>query len=305
VVCGAGRLRAPLLHSHFGDVGWAYARPARRLGLRHVVTFYGRDVNYLPQSDFRWRERYAELFASVDLVLCEGPFMAGALRRLGCPPDRVRVHALGVDLSRIPYRPRAYRSGKTLRVFIGAAFREKKGIPTALDALGRLRGEIPFTVTIAGDAPRDRRGRIEAERIHDAVNRHGLADRVRFLGAISHERFLEEAFAHHVALAPSQTARDGDTEGGAPVSLIELAASGMPVVSTTHCDIPGVIRHGVSGLLAAERDARALARHVRFLASHPDAWRAMTWEARRRVETSFDARIQGLRLAEVYRHLAT
>jgi colanic acid/amylovoran biosynthesis glycosyltransferase len=300
----AERIGAPLLHSHFGNVGWAYARPARELGLKHVVTFYGWDVNYLPRSDPRWLDRYPEMFDQVDLVLCEGAFMAHAVRRLGCPPQKLRVHPLGVDLSRIPFRPRTYRPGEPLRVFIGAAFREKKGIPTALDALGRIREKVPLEVTIAGDAPADRRGRIEKERIRNAVARHGLERRVRFVGALSHEAFLATALDHHVYLAPSQTARDGDTEGGAPVSLIELAASGMPVVSTNHCDIPDVVASGVSGLLAAERDPEGLARHLRFLAANPAAWPGMVHAARKRVETAFNARIQGELLAEVYRHLA-
>ena len=64
---------------------------------------------------------------------------------------------------------------------------------------------------------------------------------------------------HDVFLAPSVTASNGDTEGGAPVAIIEMAASGMPIVSTRHCDIPSVVLDGVTGLLAAERDSEGLA----------------------------------------------
>ncbi len=51
---------------------------------------------------------------------------------------------------------------------------------------------------------------------------------------------------HHLFLSPSVTAPDGDSEGGAPVSIIEAAATGMPVVSTTHCDIPQAVDDGVT-----------------------------------------------------------
>src|SRR5690606_39794503 len=58
---------------------------------------------------------------------------------------------------------------------------------------------------------------------------------------------MDAAYRHHVFLSPSITASDGDTEGGAPVGLIEMAATGMPVISSRHADIPEVIEHGVGG----------------------------------------------------------
>ena len=65
---------------------------------------------------------------------------------------------------------------------------------------------------------------------------------------------------------------DGETEGGAPVTLIEMSAYGMPVVSTLHCDIPEVILDNRSGFLVPERDADALAERLEFLIAHPQKW---------------------------------
>ena len=83
VVGWARRCGARLLHSHFGNRGWQDLGAARRAGLPHVVTYYGYDVTDLPTRDARWRERYQALFGQVDRVLCEGPFMAAAVARLG------------------------------------------------------------------------------------------------------------------------------------------------------------------------------------------------------------------------------
>ena len=41
---------AAILHSHFGHVGWLDLGAVRRCELRQVVTFYGQDLNYLPQA---------------------------------------------------------------------------------------------------------------------------------------------------------------------------------------------------------------------------------------------------------------
>ena len=74
----------------------------------------------------------------------------------------------------------------------------------------------------------------------------------------------------------------------AAYSLIEMAATGIPIVSTRHADIPEVIEHGVGGLLAKERDVDGLVDHLRWLMDHPDAWFVLTRAARMRVERDFD-----------------
>lgn len=291
---------AGVLHSHFGFMGWEGMPVARRLGLRHVVTFYGMDVNHFPQADSQWLGRYGELFGEVDAVLCEGPHMGRCIVELGCPAEKVRVHHLGVRVEEIEYRPRQWRPGEALRVLIAASFREKKGIPYAVEALGRLAATgVEVELTIIGDALPGVQSVREKERILAAVAASGL-ERVRMPGVLGYEAMMGEAYGHHVYMAASVTAADGDTEGGAPVAILDMAASGMPVVGTRHCDIPELVEDGVSGLLAEERDVEGLAERLRWLVEHPQAWEAMAAAGRRRVEEQFDARRQGERLGEVY-----
>ena len=56
---------------------------------------------------------------------------------------------------------------------------------------------------------------------------------------------------------------NGDTEAGAPVAILEAQATGLPVISSYHADIPEVVVDGKSALLAPERDAETLAKHLR------------------------------------------
>ena len=304
----AERGEAQILHSHFGQTGWADRKIARRLGLRHVVTFYGYDLSYLPQQDARWRDRYRELFSGVDLVLCEGSHMAATLEGLGCPSDRLRVHHIGIDTQRFVFRPRVRERRDPLRVLIAATFTEKKGISLALEALARIDGgegidgSVPLEVTLIGDSSG---GRNDAEkvRILDTVERLGFARKVRWLGYQPHSVFLQEAYDHHVYLSPSITARDGDCEGGAPVGLIEMAATGLPVVSTRHCDIPEVIEDGVGGLLADEGDVAGLVAHLRELMANPRHGVELARAARARIEIHYELRRQSAALAEIYRSL--
>lgn len=296
--------RPHVIHSHFGPEGWRNLAVADRNGSAHVVSFYGYDVNYLPRAHPRWRRRYREVFERADLVLCEGEHMAQRLAGLGCRPHVGRVHRLGVDLAGLDPRPRRWRRPQRLRVLIASTFREKKGIPVALEALGAIRRDVDLEVTIVGDATAAAGSAQERERILTAVADNGLAGRVHLPGMLPHAELLERAYRHHLFVAGSLEARDGDTEGGAPVTIIEMAATAMPIVSTFHCDIPGVVRHGESGFLARENDADDLARQLRRMIALCDRWPSMGINGRRWVESRFDAITQGRRLAAMYEEVA-
>jgi colanic acid/amylovoran biosynthesis glycosyltransferase len=299
----ARRIRPAVVHSHFGNVAWENIWTARVAGAAHVATFYGYDVQRLPAEDRRWLGRYRRLFDLADCVLCEGPHMRDCLLKLGCRPQKARVHHLGVQTERLAFRPRRWHRGQTLRVLIAASFVEKKGIPYGVAALGNLRDEVDLELTIIGDARNDALSRQEKGRILEALAASGLTARTRLLGYQPYEVLVREASDHHVFLAPSVTAKNGDTEGGAPVTIAEMAATGMMILSTFHCDIPHVIPDGECGLLAPERDVPALVCQFRRLLARPETWPAMAEAARRRIETEFNAATQGSKLAQIYRGL--
>ncbi|MFO8030432.1 MAG: glycosyltransferase [Cyclonatronaceae bacterium] len=303
------RIGPDILHSHFGPVGWKNHRVLRPFAssrlrkIRQVVTFYGQDVDHLPRVDPDWIKRYREMFDEVDMVLCEGPFMAGKVAELGCPKDRLRIHHLGVDLERIPFELRPWRNGEPFRILMAAAFRPKKGLLYGFRALEQLSFRFDLHITLVGDSTGDPTSNREKQRLMDYLRSSPISDHVTLTGFISSGQLIETARQHHIYLAPSVTADDGDSEGGAPVSLIEMAASGLPVVSSRHCDIPGVIIHGETGLLAGERDVDEIAACLEQLMAEPQKWPVMTRKARRHIEKNFDAGTQGAELSKIYQEI--
>ena len=287
---------ARLLHAHFGHQGCRCLRTRRATGLPMVTSFYGYDASR-DQADPRWRRIYRELFAEGDCFLAEGGAMARRLEEVGCPQTKVRVHHLGVCLDEIKFKPRAPDEGR-IRFLICAHFREKKGIPYALQALARARAMKGFSceLVLVGDGP-------EKGNIERLLHESSLAEITSMRGSLSYPEVLGEISRCHLLMQTSVTARDGDSEGGAPVILLDAQAAGMPVIATRHADIPEYVRDEQSGLLAPEKDVEALAGCIIRLVDNPDRWSEMGKAGRRHIAEQYNAETQGVRLESIYDEL--
>ncbi len=282
-----------LLHAHQGWEGARTVHLKRKLGLPFITSFYGRDATVMPRKLY-WRILYRRLFEEGDIFVAEGKFMGRTLERIGCPPEKIRVVHLGVDLSRIPFAERVPGPGGEVVGLIAASFREKKGIPYALEAVARASRRFPgLKLKVIGDGP------MRAE-IEMRAREPDLAGRVDLLGFRPFPEYLVELQRAHFLLAPSVTARDGDGEGGAPICILEAQGAGMPVIATMHCDIPEATLPGTSALLSPERDVDALTANLERLLDRPEQWGAMGRAGRTHVETQFDIMKQGARMGDLY-----
>lgn len=114
---------------------------------------------------------------------------------------------------------------------------------------------------------------------------------------------MREAYGHHIFLHPSVTAVDGDTEGGAPVCIAEMLATGMPLVSTWHCDIPEVVGTAHQAYLAEERDIDGLVVALIRLLGHSERWTVLAQEGRQHIEKEYSQAHQAKRLAVHYQRV--
>ncbi|WP_084298364.1 glycosyltransferase [Actinoplanes friuliensis] len=182
-------------------------------GVRHVVATEYHVHGTGPRALYLASERLGRITIAVS------PAIAGRLRAWGVPPERIAVIAKGVDAAEFRYDPQ-----------LRAAARERLGIAAdvpVIGALGRLEpgkrfdrliravGEVPDAVLLlVGDGP----ARASLERL--AVI-EGVADRVRFAGAVTHAR--EMLCAMDVFASPS----DEDTFG---LVVLEALACGLPAL---------------------------------------------------------------------------
>ena len=245
----------------FGQEGYRCLSAKQRTDIPLITTFYGLDVSALPRQK-KWQKRYKRLFAEGDLFLVEGPFMGEQLIALGCPANRVIVQHLGVDLEKIPLRTDPTPEHPIVLTY--SVFREKKGLKYAIQAYAKIAKKYPDAqLRMIGDGPLRPHLQAEIRNLH-------LENRVKMLGLLPHPAALEELKRATILLYPSVTASDGDTEGGAPVALIEAMAMGVPIVSSQHADIPEVVIDKTCGLLYPERDIAGLAEGLDTLLSSPE-----------------------------------
>jgi colanic acid/amylovoran biosynthesis glycosyltransferase len=108
-----------------------------------------------------------------------------------------------------------------------------------------------------------------------------------FLGGLGDADMRMWLSRARIFAGPSITTPDGDA-GALGMVFAEAQATGLPVVSSYHGGIPEVVRDEQTGLLAPERDSKALARHISRFLTDDEFWRACCDRAQDWVAESFD-----------------
>ena len=292
------RFRPGILHSHFGYVAVGDCRLHTSLSIPWLVSFYGADVYELGrQAD--WRDEYARLFEQATLFLALGPEMGARLEALGCPRAKIVVHPLGVDIDALPSRQRLLGRGSPLRILCAGTFREKKGIEYAVRGAAQARRlGVDLHLTLVGDVSGKRGDLATKEAVFREIDRLHMNDVVSHHPFVPFDQLIQIALASHVFVAPSVTSHDGDAEG-TPFVIQQMMATGMPVISTVHSDIPfifGEHRHR----LVRERDADAIAAQLACYAAEPEKLVVEGAALRQRIRTAFDVRARAAELSDIY-----
>ena len=284
--------RPALIHAHFGTDGLLVMPLARALGVPLVTSLRGYDVTrsdsaLLGSGRLSWiryalgrkrLQRGGALFLAVSDALRER-----AIAR-GYPEARTLTHYNGVDLDR--FRPGKTPAEPGLILHVGRLV-EKKGTKILIEALVRIAGA---KLVIIGDGPLRKTLERQAQE---------LGNRVRFLGELPSDEVANWMRRASVLAAPSVTAPDGDAEG-LPNVVVETAASGLPVVGTTHSGIPEAVEEGTTGFLVPEGDAGALAARLAELLGSESLRRDMGAAARRLAEHKFSRQRLTERLEAIY-----
>lgn len=253
---------------------WAEASAAavRHAGRRYVLALHGGN---LPAFARRWPRRVSNLLRGAARVTAPSPYLAQELR--GYRPG-IAVIPNALDLARYEFR---LRSAPVPHLVWLRAFVEHYNPRMAVRVLRALAGDFPEArLTMIGSD----RGDGSLQRTRKLAEDLGVAGRVEFPGGVAKS-------AVPLWLNRGDIFLNTTNVDNAPVSVMEAAACGLCIVSTTAGGIPYLLRHETDSLLVPCGDSGGMAEQVRRLLNEPELAEAISRNGRAMAESRDWSRI--------------
>ncbi len=261
-----------LIHAHFAREATEKAWELSRLtGIPFTFTAHGYDIHRKPPLDFRARAEAARSVITVSEANRDH-----IVKTFGVLPAHIQVIPCGVDTEHFHPLETLTSEESTAAPLVVCVARHVavKNLGLLLDACAVLRDRgVRFRCAMVGDGPL----RTELEAKRSALRLEAV---VQMTGAATQSdvrRWWQRAVLGVLT----------SNNEGMPVSLMEAAASGVPVVATRVGGIPELVADGVTGLLVQPDDANALASAMETLLLNRTLHEQMRAAARQRAEQRF------------------
>jgi glycosyltransferase involved in cell wall biosynthesis len=214
--------------------------------------------NWFPEGELEKRREERMLS---DAIICASEFTRESLIEVGVDPGKIFVEPYGVNQS--VFSPTTDKFPNFSVIWAGS-YTQTKGIGYLLEALARE--PVPGIEFITAG---HRHG-------NDALTSYEDKVRIRRLGHISREEVGKVMARCHAHVFPTLLEGFGR-------NIIEAMASGLPVITTSHCAGPDLIEDGVTGFIIPVRDIDAICEKLLWVHDHPEAAVQMGQRARARV----------------------
>lgn len=299
-----------VVHGHYWLSGWAARRAAERWGVPLVHSFHtlGRvkDLSLAggdsPESPLRIAGEES-VVRWADCLLVPTPGEAAELVHLyGARPERVRVVSPGVDIGLFTPADResaraALGVGPRPLVLFAGRLQPLKAPDVAVRAVAALaarRPDLDPALVVLG-GPSGRNG-VGPEALVAVARDLGIADRVRVLPPVPHDRLPAWYRAADVLIVPSRAESFG-------LVALEAAACGTPVVASDVGGLRTAVRDGTTGLLVPPGSPGAFADALERVLSD-STFRRTLGAAGARFARRFDWRQAAAGLLAVYEEMA-
>lgn len=260
--------RPDVVHAHFWMSGLAAAAAAGRSDVPLVQTFHALGVvkrrhhgaeDTSPAGRVPAEQAVGKRAAAVIATCTDEAF---ELARLGVPRRRISVVPCGVDVERFhPHGPAFDRDPGVPRLVSVGRLVRRKGVDEVVQALRRVpRAELLVAGGPAAGLPAD--DDPDVARLRAAARSAGVADRVRFLGAVPRAQVPDLIrSADAVVCVPWY-----EPFGMVP---LEAMACGRAVVAASVGGLTDTVVNDVTGRLVPARRPDALAATLRGLLAQP------------------------------------
>jgi colanic acid/amylovoran biosynthesis glycosyltransferase len=273
--------------ANYGLSGSHLLPVCRQLNIPLVVIFHGHDATdrkLLKEYD----KKYKQLFEHATIVAVSQE-MKTRLVGIGASPERIHVVPCGVD----PTKFRPSSSKKQKRFVAVGRFVEKKGPLHTIRAFHKAwKKYSDAELVMVGN----QKGLYD--KCVKLVDELRMQTAVRFTGIQTQAQIRELMVSSLAYVQHSITAANGDMEG-TPVSILEAAASGLPVISTFHGGIQDAVIHEKTGFLVKEGDVDKMSDYMVQFIENPEKASEMGMSGRAHIETNYTLENQIRKLYEL------
>jgi len=279
---------------HKPDVIWCAHLHLLPLGLilrwlmprsKVLVNVYGLEL----WSGRQWLHR--KTLPLADLTISDCHFSAGfAIDHYSVAPERVRVLWDCVDTRRFSPRPRRLDLLRSFGIPVGDRYRyiltlgrmdvgsRHKGYDRLIDTMGTLQDHHEFIAIFAGDGN-------DRPRLEQRVREAGLSKRAFFLGSVP-ETLLVDVY-NLCDLFVLVSDRGYGRGEGIPLTPLEAAACGKPIIVGNEDGSQEAVIDGVNGRVISPRDPGALREALIEILTDDKLREGMGQAARARIEAEF------------------
>ena len=257
-VGGLGRSRPAIAHyavtSHWNmEKSLMLLWLAKRSGARTIGHLHGGGfLDFWLSLSARRKTRALRVLGNLDgfVTLSEG-WRTAVIREIGIAPDKVHVvhNPIDPDFERLALGYEPGRGGANVLCF--GVMDRRKGVLDILEAAAAMPADCPAVFQLVGP---EREPGIRAE-VETRISELGLEDRVALFGPVFGERKAELFRDAALLLLPSHIENF-------PVSVIEAAAAGLPVVATRVGATPEFFQDEVSALFVETGNVPQITRAV-------------------------------------------
>jgi glycosyltransferase involved in cell wall biosynthesis len=231
-------------------------------------------------------------FRRTDTIVPVCEAMAEEIRsRWGLTSNCLRMIPNGIDVNTVKSRAREERveiSAGWPVIGTVTTFHPDKGFDILLEAIRQMGSAAAgLRLAVLGDGP----GRVGMEAL---AGEYGLNEMIHWLGYRDNPYPFISGFDLYVS--PSLTE-------AAPISVLEAAALGVPILAASVGGVPEMVDHGVSGWLVPPSDPAALAGALKLLLTDKELRANLAAAAKKRVRTEFTAKRMANDFEKIYRSL--
>ncbi len=280
--------------ANYGMAGVHILPICNQLQIPLVVHFHGFDATQEKVLE-KYGSRYRQMFEQAAAIIAVSNEMKNKLVSLGAVEKKITLIPYGIDLEK--FQPSSSSRKKNTFLAVGR-FIGKKSPMSTIKAFAKVKAAVPDANLIMIGKKDNLFAQCESLsrelNIEDAIQFPGIKTPAEIA------RYMQEAtvFVQH-----SVTAANGDKEG-TPNTILEAAASELPIVSTYHAGIPEAVVNGKTGWLVKEHDVDGMAGYMLQLLRDPQQAQDMGRAGRQHIEQQYNLKTQIKKLFEVLKDSA-